>query len=396
MRKLKFIGLLTIIALAFGITFAACSGGSDDTGNPNDDLIILGMINGKDVEVTISTSSKATITPVTGQHYVIRFVETGEIISKGTIEYNDPNIVFIPDDGSAHFYGYYSAGTFEISEFPYEGEKHKIGGGNPSTTTPKASYSLVASTSATYAPVSFTLTTKGKAVIHDGNYDYQAKIGDVTISSGTATVNNNVFTFLASNNDAFDYDATTGTVNGSITLTPAKIAELEDAAGGISLSLPTTLSLSSFTEVERGSSNYWNGTWIREDDGGTQLPQKLTFSGANYSYFDGYNTESGTFTYNDPSTAAAPGTDRVFIFYRPGNQLAVYLFEGMADDPIVTDNFIELYNWMIDPMEIAISPYWEPYIGWTTAPNIPNFGDADYADYLIARLEWPRAFHKQP
>ena len=413
MEKLKLLSLLTLImVLAFGNTFVACS--SDDSTDKGevegiDYLRIPGTYYGQEAETIISHSSKAAAaySMVTGDHYILRYYDGSkplETISRGTIVWEDPKITFNPEDGSASFEGYYSENSFVITSPGWKPDKKvpsgggggggsSIGSGQP---TPAASYSLVANTSATNTVVSFTLTTTTRAVIPDGNYDYEAKMGDIIIDSGTATINNNVFAFLSSNGtDTFDYDATTGAANGSITLTPAKIQELEDAAGGITLSLPGTLGLSSFTEIERGSSTYWDGEWIRVDDNGTQLLQKLTFSGANYSYFDGYNTESGTFTYNDPFTAATPGTDSVFIFYRPGNQLAVYLFEGMADDPTPGNNMLELYNWMIDPLEIAVSPYWEPYTGWASEPNIPNFGDPDYPDYLIARGEWPRMFVKQ-
>ena len=355
MKKLKFIGLTTIIiALVLGITFTACSGGSDDSGISADDFVTTGTIDGREVEVIISNSAKA-VTPVTGQYYVIRFVDTKVVVSRGTIIYNNPHITFIPDDGSASFYGYFTGGALSISDVPFEEETYNIGGGGGGggggTFTP-AVYSLVAQPSINNAPIAFTLTSRARAVA-GGVYDYVARIGEITISNGTATVNNNVFTFLASNNDTFDYDATTGTVNGDITLTPAKIAELETAAG-MTLSLPPILNLSSFTEIEGVSSNYWNGTWIRVSEDGTLLSQQFIFSGANYTYTDGSNTESGTFTYYDPTAPGNSSTDCVFIFYRPGNKLAVYLWEGMFyNDP--TSTWLELYNWVIDPMEISVN-----------------------------------------
>ena len=248
-----------------------------------------------------------------------------------------------------------------------------------------------------------TLTAKAKTAVPDGNYTYTAELLGVIISSGTATVSNGIFTFLASDGDTFDYDATAGIAAGSITLTPAKIAEIEAAVGMGPLGLPSTLSILYITGVEKGGgSNYWNGEWIRESVDGTLLSQKLVFSGAYYTLSDGTNTESGTFTYNDNSTATIPNTENVFVFFRPGNKVAVYNWEGMADDPTIPpNNFLELKNRTFDPMGVGIDftsldELWDAIADatFTYGPGSPEETLAQ-AEYDAAYDANPNGFRKQ-
>ena len=128
MKKLHFFGLLALtVVLALGMGFIACSSDSDDDGGdvPGDDFLrVTGTIDGKASEAIISKSSRAAYNIASGDYYVIRFID-GDVISRGRIEWRDPNIDFIPEDGSAGFTGYYSAGTLKITGIPYA---DKVGG----------------------------------------------------------------------------------------------------------------------------------------------------------------------------------------------------------------------------------------------------------------------------
>jgi len=99
---------------------------NDGNGNNDVDFILIGLIDGRDAEAIISKSSRAAYGIATGDYYVIRFVE-GDVISKGSIIWQDPQVSFIPDDGNAPFYGYYSGSIMEIYGIPYNGEEWDMG-----------------------------------------------------------------------------------------------------------------------------------------------------------------------------------------------------------------------------------------------------------------------------
>ena len=266
----------------------------------------------------------------------------------------------------------------------------------PGTSTPFAptpvfsNYNLIAETYSDLY-IHITLTSKAKVVIPDGNYDYTAQLLDVTISSGTATFGNNVLTFTASDGDTFSYDVDNDITSGHITLTLDKMDELNTAAGTV-LSLPSILDLITMTGVDKGIN--WDGTWVRERQDGTSMTQKITFSGDNYTHTSQSGaTESGTFKYNDSGSP-------MFIFYRPGNQTAIYRWEGIADDP--TRNFIEFYNWTNDPMGIALNydyvnelfDAWQDVINAGYISGNPEYDAAETA-YNAADAANPLRFIKQ-
>ena len=133
MKKLHFFSLLALV-LALGVAFIACSSNSDSDDSVDGSFTITGIIEGQDVEAIISKSSKAAYNIATGDYYIIRFVD-GDVISRGTIEWEDPMVRFIPDDGSDPFYGYYTAGTLEINDVPYGTGTYKLGGQAPGTAS---------------------------------------------------------------------------------------------------------------------------------------------------------------------------------------------------------------------------------------------------------------------
>jgi len=132
MKKLHFYGLLALaLVLALGMAFTACSSGDSDSSDANDeDLVLYGRMDGKDVEAIISKSAKAAgdYELATGDHYIIRFTDDGTVVSKGTIVYRFPNITFVPDDGGTSFTGYFSGEELTINDVPYGGGTHDING----------------------------------------------------------------------------------------------------------------------------------------------------------------------------------------------------------------------------------------------------------------------------
>jgi len=132
MKKLHFYGLLALaLVLALGMAFTACSSGDSDSSDASaEDLVLYGMMDSKDVEAIISKSAKAAgdYELATGDHYIIRFVDDGTVISKGTIIYRFPSITFVPDDGGTGFTGYFSGEELTINDVPYGGAVYDING----------------------------------------------------------------------------------------------------------------------------------------------------------------------------------------------------------------------------------------------------------------------------
>jgi len=100
---------------------------SDSGYDSNSYLRIIGIIDGDVAEAIISKSRKAAYTMATGDYYVIRFVDGGEEISRGLIEWNEPTIKFIPYDSGTLFYGSYSGGNLKITGIPYGGKEWNMG-----------------------------------------------------------------------------------------------------------------------------------------------------------------------------------------------------------------------------------------------------------------------------
>jgi hypothetical protein len=120
MKKRTLFGLLTLFAaLAFCLAFAACD--SEDSSPDADFIRVVGEIDDRLAETIINNSGrfgKAALTPATCQYYIIRFVDTGEIISEGTIRYDPPCILFISiGETSAP-----AADDYELSVTPSDGK----------------------------------------------------------------------------------------------------------------------------------------------------------------------------------------------------------------------------------------------------------------------------------
>ena len=148
-----FVRFFVALVVVFGLVMAGCDSGGDSGGgggtsgtgtgsdpvgsNPSggtdplgtgdtiegvDFLRLGGKIDGKNAEVIISSKSSKADPLTTGNYYVIRFFD-GDVISRGHIEWNDPAVRFIPDDGSAPFYGYFSGRSLQINGIPYGGKE---------------------------------------------------------------------------------------------------------------------------------------------------------------------------------------------------------------------------------------------------------------------------------
>ena len=102
MKKLCFFGLL-LFAMAFAMVLTACG----ETTPPADFVIYGTDNNDRDYEIVISQRPiKNVLTPAAGSHYVIRYLDNGQIISRGRIEdFDGENITFRPDDNSEPFSG---------------------------------------------------------------------------------------------------------------------------------------------------------------------------------------------------------------------------------------------------------------------------------------------------
>jgi len=163
MKKLHIFGLLAL-ALALVFAVGACGGDDDDSsgGLSYDDLITYGTDNnGKEFEIVISQSAKATLVPTTGNYYVIRYTDDGTVISKGTIVSDGFNITFKPDDGGSDFYGTYSGpGTLSVPQIPVPaslgGGHVSVGGGGDVKPQPPAGIEIDYTLKATGTPGSAT------------------------------------------------------------------------------------------------------------------------------------------------------------------------------------------------------------------------------------------------
>ena len=130
---------ITVLTLLITSTIIACNNGLTSGGNKNlEDFIQKGTVDGKAVELVISSSGRAALTPATGNHYIFRFIDTGIIISEGKIKVEGSNITFIPDSGET-FFGTYSKNTVTLTG-KHNGSTFSFGGNSPTTSsTPNSS-----------------------------------------------------------------------------------------------------------------------------------------------------------------------------------------------------------------------------------------------------------------
>ena len=209
-----------------------------------------------------------------------------------------------------------------------------------------------------------------RVAVDPGDYDFEASLGGVPIiTGGTLEVNGNTYTFYDDQgNVIFTFNSNTLDTSGSIPLTAALKAQIT-AAAGFTVALPDVFDDLSLNEMMVGHAAL-NGEWIIEEpnpkamDPGEPptLPttRKLIFSGGNWTITDNGNpVESGTFVWCDGRLLQE--SDSLFIFFRPGKtpNMAAYLFETtlgapeFADPSSLEEDFLELYNHLIDPLNLS-------------------------------------------
>ena len=122
MKKFRIFGFVAFVTLlAFALILGACDGaGSGD--ERYEDLIIRGSIDGRATELVISTNRtvpRNILDPATGDSYVLRFVDNGQVISQGTISRNGVHLTFRPTGGGEEFRAtYYGGNTIQNLRVP--------------------------------------------------------------------------------------------------------------------------------------------------------------------------------------------------------------------------------------------------------------------------------------
>ena len=91
---------------------------------------------------------------------------------------------------------------------------------------------------------------------------------------------------------------------------------------------------------------------------------------------------------------------QLFIFFRPGRKIAIYVYEGPLGKPATGDS-LEIYDHSAtDPIGIAIDSYWAPSqlnLDYLTALEISEGGQTTYwwDEYYRIWGQMPWAFVKQ-
>ena len=160
MKKLHFFGLL-LFAMALAMVLIAC-----DDGNAAAlaDFVSYGTDkNGRAYEIVISQRPiKNVLTPAAGNYYVIRYLDNGQIISRGRIEDIDgQKVSFRPENNSEPFSGtLHGSGTFVVIDDIPEGNSGEPGDpGQP--VTPGDPGSDGPCTTHNYQTIAATYLTRG-------------------------------------------------------------------------------------------------------------------------------------------------------------------------------------------------------------------------------------------
>jgi len=123
MKKLRILSVIMVSLLTLGLIFVSCDNGiTPSSGAVDDPLLLTGTSSGKTVTVKISQtdSSKAVLTPKSGNFYEIRVDNV--LVSKGKISINGSTWSFIPSPDSpgpkTSFAASFSNGVIFISNIP--------------------------------------------------------------------------------------------------------------------------------------------------------------------------------------------------------------------------------------------------------------------------------------